>query len=90
MQTFWNVANLLAHECQIQLALFPLPDLQYMDKKHTPKPFNTTCMKDIGETGNFVEYQGHGGIITLVLNSTRVIFYFLFHQMNCAHLLRVQ
>jgi hypothetical protein len=35
-----------------------------MDKKHTPKSLNAIWMKGIAEAGNFVEYQGHGGIIT--------------------------
>jgi hypothetical protein len=38
-----------------------------MDEKHTPKSFNTTWIKDIAEAGNFVEYQGHGGIITFCI-----------------------
>ena len=35
-----------------------------MDEKHIPKPLDPIWIKYISEAGNFVEYQGHGDIIT--------------------------
>ena len=55
--------NLPEPQGQIKLTTFPSPTLRSMDEKHSRKSFNATWVEGKSEAGNFVEYQGHGGII---------------------------
>ncbi|KIM89316.1 hypothetical protein PILCRDRAFT_2555 [Piloderma croceum F 1598] len=64
IEAFWNAANLLEPERQIEFALFPSPVLQSMNEKHTPKSLNIIWIKGVAEAGDFVKYQGHSSIIT--------------------------